>query len=319
MNSNSKKKLFTKKENKNDIMNFEIVNTTQSKFKIAEKEPVKPKNNGLTSQFNSKKIVKQLSYKILMSKKNLSQKELINNLKSFKNILKEKDQTIGKEVTVLGPSMNSINLSIDMNEDEIKQNKEKESSELKLNYRCIKMEYDNDELMKSQGNTIRNSICKRSSVINLFSEQEKSIQLAKDETKLERKNLLNRIRQWKATFKDIFDQGYSKYFFESKMKEIGSLPIKQRIYLRRGQLLLEREKDSEKIFNEMEILEKHQDNLSEVFKFCETWKDRKEISLFFQLKNQKFQFYRVKYNYMNSLNDFPKVQSPSSYKVRLDL
>lgn len=94
MNSNSKKKLFTKKENKNEIMDFEIINTTQSKFR----EPGKPDTgrNQLTSQFNSKKLVRQLSKQIQLSKQNLSQKELITNLQSFKNIFKASKDHIGR-------------------------------------------------------------------------------------------------------------------------------------------------------------------------------------------------------------------------------
>ena len=103
INSKSKQKLFTKKENKKEIMNFEIINTTQSKFEqknlirnCIEKEK-DPNNYPITSQFNSKNVRKQVNKQIQLSKQNFSQKELFSNLKSFNNILAKDKQIIGTE------------------------------------------------------------------------------------------------------------------------------------------------------------------------------------------------------------------------------
>ena len=93
MTSNSKKRLFAKKENKDTVMNFEIVNTTQSKFKKKNLAPfseslLSKQSGKLASQFNSKKLAQQLNKNKQISKQNLSQKELITNLRSFNNVIR---------------------------------------------------------------------------------------------------------------------------------------------------------------------------------------------------------------------------------------
>ena len=82
-------------------MDFEIVNTTQSKFeqkKTGVEYSGERRGNDLplTAQFNSKKLKNQMNKQIQLSKQNLSQKELFSNLKSFNNILAKEKQIIGK-------------------------------------------------------------------------------------------------------------------------------------------------------------------------------------------------------------------------------
>ena len=305
MNSKSKKRLFTKKENKNDIMNFQIINTTQSKFKIKDKQFSNHQpTNFITSQFNSKKIVKQISHKLLMSKKNLSQKELITNLASFQNIVRKEDDHIGKDINKLiqGPSMNSINLSIDLSPSaEIKRDRTKK----KMNYRCIKIQVEEERPSLEDNNK---GLCSKSSVINLFSNDEESLQIAKDRTKCERRNIINKIRHWKALYSRIFGQKYTRHHYEQQ--QLGDMSLKQQIYHNRGQLLFQREKDSEIILTQIECLKSKENVLSEISSFCDQWKDRKEVFLYFQLTNQKFDFYKINYNYLNSIDPVPSISVP---------
>lgn len=188
-----------------------------------------------------------------------------------------------------------MKLSIEMNHE--KTHKKNTRSSLGQNLKYFKINVFSKEQLGDPQNKVESF--NKSSVINLYSDKKNNLYdsvLHKSEEELD--HLACRINRWILLYEGVFQRTFDKHFFlNQQLPNIDIFSFKQNILLKRGAILFQKKTDLEKTKNQLKYFQDDGNSLSNLTDFCSNMNSRRELSLFFAIKNKKIDSFKIKYNY----------------------
>ena len=182
-----------------------------------------------------------------------------------------------------------------------------------VNFKCVRVRVLDDS--KCSNRTA--ALSGKSSVINLFPQGGNCGEVADREVDEKGRLLDDKVERWKGVFRRSFGEEFSFESFSDKLKGIDRFSVLQQIVLRRGNVLFKRLNDFHEIKSKIVEFKNNQQILQNVSDFCENWNSRKDCFVYFELKNQALNFYKIRYTYPSicDLSAFTSKHSSTLFKV----